>query len=138
MAHSCQPNYLTVPPALRHTPLMGSFGGNLRAIRLRLRLSQKELAARLGHTDNSTISLWERRALPPTPDTVARLARALDVPRAELLAHVPTGYEEQDPITTLVNRLQHLSQAQLEQLIAIAEHSISSPTPPPKPKDPEV
>jgi transcriptional regulator with XRE-family HTH domain len=61
------------------------FAANLRAARRRRGLSQEALA---GASDmhRTTISLHERALREPRLETIVRLARALEVPVAELVA----------------------------------------------------
>lgn len=55
----------------------------LRALRYRLRLSQRELARRC-RVDRALIGRWESGALQPTPAQYGRLVAALDVPPLDL------------------------------------------------------
>ena len=56
----------------------------LAALRRQKGLSQRELAERLD-TTQKTVDYYERRALNPTLDLVARVATALEVSAAELI-----------------------------------------------------
>lgn len=49
----------------------------------------------MGHTDNSTVSGWERRPDAPSRETVKKLADVLGVKAFDLMAGVPTGYEDE-------------------------------------------
>ena len=74
-------------------PRRTTFGANLRRVRLDAGVTQAELARRLGLKRPTPISLWERSAAVPAPDTVARVARALNVSPAVLLRGVVTPYD---------------------------------------------
>lgn len=112
---------------------MPTFGQQLRAVRRRLGVSQKELALRLGHTGgNSTVSGWERLSTPPAPESVRRIARALDVSPADLLLNVPTKYDDDQDALTVAARYRGLSEQQralvrdlIDQLMATAEYEKS-------------
>lgn len=65
------------------------FGLRVRLARVRAGLRQRDLATAAG-VDPSTISMIETGKSRGNVDTVARLARALDVPIAELLADDPS------------------------------------------------
>jgi transcriptional regulator with XRE-family HTH domain len=71
---------------------MVTVGDNLRRVRERADLSQTDLAARMQSRPN-WISLLERSTDLPSPDTVSRLAAALGVLPAELLAGVLTPWD---------------------------------------------
>lgn len=55
----------------------------LRGLRYRFRLTQKELAARVGMS-TATIGAWESGERDPTPDQITRLANALGLPRLDV------------------------------------------------------
>ncbi len=59
------------------------FARNLRAVRVRAGLSQERLAS-LARLHRTEVSLLERAEREPRLTTIVRLARALDVPPAEL------------------------------------------------------
>jgi transcriptional regulator with XRE-family HTH domain len=61
------------------------FAANLREVRLRRGLSQEALAD-LCHLHRTEVSLLERAQREPRLTTIVRLARALEVEPAELLA----------------------------------------------------
>ena len=63
----------------------GSFARNLRAARLEAGLSQERLSA-LARLHRTEISLLERGARDPKLSTILRLADALGVPAAALVA----------------------------------------------------
>jgi len=63
------------------------FAANLREVRLRRGLSQEALAD-LCHLHRTEVSLLERAQREPRLTTIVRLAQALDVEPAELLAGV--------------------------------------------------
>jgi transcriptional regulator with XRE-family HTH domain len=60
------------------------FGTRLRSLRERARMTQAELAAKIG-SDQSIISRWERNLAEPELTVVERLATALGVYAVELL-----------------------------------------------------
>ena len=60
-------------------------GANLAAIRSRRKLTQEQLASRAG-CSRCSINRWERGRQPPDLDAALRLAAALRVPLARLLA----------------------------------------------------
>jgi len=60
------------------------FAQNLQAARLRMGLSQQELASRCG-LSRTEISLFERRARSPRLEMIVALSKALDVEPGELL-----------------------------------------------------
>lgn len=91
---------------------MPTFGQQLRRVRRKLGISQKELAHRLGHTGNSTVSGWERLLTPPAPDSVRRIARALQLPVSDLLEHVPTKYDDDDDASAILFLYQRLTDTQ--------------------------
>ena len=62
-------------------------GAAIRTRRLALYLSQSILARRAGIQQN-TVSAIERGAYVPRADTLARIAAALDLPPADLLAQL--------------------------------------------------
>jgi transcriptional regulator with XRE-family HTH domain len=70
-----------------------TFGENLRRIRKSRRLTQEELAERLGLKGTTPVSLWESRAAIPRPETVVRIAQALACQPSELLQGVETPYD---------------------------------------------
>lgn len=73
-------------PMGKHRPssLKEVFGMNVRLERVRARLSQEELAARIG-TDQSFLSQVERGVIAASLDTVEKLSNALGVRSADLL-----------------------------------------------------
>jgi len=77
-----------------YTAAVPTFGENLRAERKAQRMSQTELARRLGHANNSTISKWETEAVLPEPETIKLVAKALnELPPGRLLVGVPTPWD---------------------------------------------
>lgn len=71
------------------------FGAELRRIRLARRLTQSDLAARLGQSSNSQVSKWERSRCGPRLSSLARLAEALDCRIDDLLPHG----QEREPVS---------------------------------------
>jgi transcriptional regulator with XRE-family HTH domain len=63
------------------------FARNLRTLRAQRRLSQEALGARAG-IHRTEVSLLERGQRDPRLTTIARLARALDIEAAELIAGI--------------------------------------------------
>jgi transcriptional regulator with XRE-family HTH domain len=74
---------------IRHDPAVESFAGKLREIRRSRGMTQKDLA-RQAHVTESYLSRLESAQIAPGIDLVARLARALQSPLTELLAHDET------------------------------------------------
>jgi transcriptional regulator with XRE-family HTH domain len=66
------------------TPTM-TFGALLRQRRQALGLTQQELARKVG-SHQPVIGAWELGRSAPTPEQLARLAKALGMPLAELQA----------------------------------------------------
>lgn len=64
------------------------FAANLRAQRARLRLSQEDLA-QASSLHRTAIGMIERCERDPQLETIVKLARALEVPPASLLAGIP-------------------------------------------------
>lgn len=59
-------------------------GKQLAQLRVSKSLSQKELAFRLGHKNNSTVSVWENDRAVPGPESIAKIAVALGIDESEL------------------------------------------------------
>lgn len=78
-----------------YTGAVPTFGENLRRLRTARnpQVRQQELAARLKHKNNSTVSKWETEGVLPEPDTVEKVAAALGVKPWQLLDGVDTGYD---------------------------------------------
>jgi transcriptional regulator with XRE-family HTH domain len=57
-----------------------NFGQKLRQLRIQKRLTQQQLAERLGYKTNSYISDVESGHFIPSKDKLKKIARALDVP----------------------------------------------------------
>lgn len=72
-----------------------TFGERLRVVRESLTppVRQDELARRLGHANNSTISKWERSGKLPDVETIKKVADALKVAPSALLIGVPDPYD---------------------------------------------
>ena len=69
------------------------FADNLRHFRKELKLTQEQLADKLGYTEKA-ISKWEQGASIPPADTLLMLADALNVGLDDLFSHTsqPTYY----------------------------------------------
>lgn len=65
--------------------LLGRFAGNVRRLRAKKKLSQKALADKVG-ISVSYVSMLERGQRSPPLETIEKMARALGVPPAALLA----------------------------------------------------
>jgi len=72
---------------------MRTFGDALIAARKKAKLTQEQLAERLGHKGQSTVSSLEQRRFPPRPETVEALATALGCPWRDLLHDVETEFD---------------------------------------------
>lgn len=73
---------------IRREPVIATFGLHLKQLRLERGLSQQELATRAG-AHVTYISRLERGEAAPGLDLLDQLARALEVPLAELLPSQP-------------------------------------------------
>ena len=67
----------------KHVP--GPIHERIRSLRKGLKMTQAQLAKKVGVVDKTSVSLWELRKLPPT-DRLPALAEALGVTVAELIA----------------------------------------------------
>lgn len=70
-----------------------SFGANLRAAREAAKLTQQDVATKLGFSRTTGISLWERSEHLPEADTIIKLAAAIGCTPATLMAGVVTPYD---------------------------------------------
>jgi DNA-binding XRE family transcriptional regulator len=92
----------------------------VRALRESLRLTQEDFATRCG-ISVSFASLLERGERSPSYETLVEVARALEVPVAELFRE-GTSWEAEDPSHGRLlefARKAHLSRAQVDRLIAV-------------------
>lgn len=99
---------------------MHALGRRVRALRESLRLTQDEFARRCG-ISVSFASLLERGERSPSYETLLTVARALEVPAAELFRDGPS-LEAQDPSHARLlefARKAHLSRAQVDWFIAV-------------------
>ena len=93
MTHACQEFFLTTGGDSATMGSMGvPFGKRLRSVRKAKGVTQKELAARLRHSDNSIVSRWERRPDLPSPETIQKLSKALSVDPSEYRLGVASPY----------------------------------------------
>jgi transcriptional regulator with XRE-family HTH domain len=78
-----------------YTATVATFGDNLKRLReaREPNVLQKDLAAVLGHSNNTTISKWEKGGVLPEPATIRRVAAALGVEPWQLLEGVETEYD---------------------------------------------
>lgn len=83
MLHSCLP-----PMAKTFRGLRAILAQNVRTFRRELRWTQEELAGNAG-LDRTQVSAVERSLGNPSLETIAKMAEALQVPAAELLARRP-------------------------------------------------
>ena len=74
-------------------PVLRTFGENLRRFRLRRGYTQAELAHLIGLRRPAPVSLWETGTGLPRPETIIRMAAALECTPAELLLDVETPYD---------------------------------------------
>ncbi len=98
-----------------------SLGRRVRSLREGLRLTQEEFAKRCG-ISVSFASLLERGERSPSYDTLLTIARALEVPVAELFREGASALEAQEPShSRLVDfaRRAQLSRQQVERFIAV-------------------
>jgi len=79
-----------------YTAEVPTFGENLRRLRREATppITQEELARRLEHANNSTISKWETQSVVPEPATIEQVAQAIGVPPRKLLENVLTDYDK--------------------------------------------
>lgn len=80
-------------PSIRHDPVVRVFADNLRRLRRSRGMTQRDLA-RLAHMTESYLSRLEAGLIAPGIDLVARTARALGSPIADLLG------PDQPPVDT--------------------------------------
>ena len=86
-------------------PLLSAFGARLRSVRHQAGLSQERLAEQAGF-DRTYISLLELGKRAPSLIGIGRLARALGVDPADLLAGVPAdpSAEEESGASSIARR----------------------------------
>lgn len=70
-----------------------TFGAQVRRYRLAFGLSQAELARAMRYARPSSVAVIERDRGLPTPTTILRVAKALNIPTSYLLADVPDPYD---------------------------------------------
>ncbi len=101
------------------SPLL-ALGRRVRRLREGLRLTQEEFARRCG-ISVSFASLLERGERSPSYDTLLTIARALEVPVAELFREGPAMESNEPSHARLVEfaRRAHLSRQQLDRWIAV-------------------
>lgn len=101
------------------TPLL-ALGKRVRGLRESLRLTQEEFATRCG-ISVSFASLLERGERSPSYETLLTIARALEVPLAELFRE-GVSHEPHDPSHARLldfARKSHLSRQQVDRFIAV-------------------
>lgn len=84
---------------------MGTFGENLRDLRVSRGYSQFQFA-RIINSNQITVSSWERDARMPPVETIRSIANAFHAPLTALLPIADTGYEE-DSIKEVVDAFHH-------------------------------
>lgn len=84
IAKSCRNGYFS--------PVVATFGENLRTIRKARGMRAKALAAQLGVTPQ-VVSRWENNSAVPETTTLIRVAKALQTGIDDLLAGVDEGYD---------------------------------------------
>lgn len=77
-----------------YTAALATFGENLRRLRHGCKVSQQELAKRLRHANNSTISKWETQTIVPEPATIRDVADKLGIEPWRLMENVTTEYDK--------------------------------------------
>ncbi|GMU60845.1 MAG: helix-turn-helix transcriptional regulator [Myxococcales bacterium] len=97
-----------------------ALGRRVRALREALRLTQEEFARRC-RISVSFASLLERGERSPSYDTLLTIARALEVPLADLFREGPAGEVADASHVRLLDfaRRAHLSRQQVERFIAV-------------------
>lgn len=66
-----------------------TIGSNIKARRIELQMTQRELAAKMGYTDHTTITRIEAGKTDPPQSRIAQFAKALNTTPARLM-----GWEE--------------------------------------------
>lgn len=96
-------------------------GRRVRQLREALRLTQEEFARRCG-ISVSFASLLERGSRSPSYETLLTIARALEVPVADLLREGAAADQSEPAHARLLEfaRRAHLSRQQVDKLIAVA------------------
>lgn len=99
---------------------LAALGRRVRGLREALRLTQEEFARRCG-ISVSFASLLERGERSPSYDTLITIARALEVPVADLFREGPTAEASDASHARLLDfaRRSHLSRQQVERFIAV-------------------
>lgn len=101
-------------------------GGHLEAARRRAGLRRIDLAARLGVSEE-TIRLWERGAVQPSPDRLARLISILSIEESLWQVDVSSPSDPADELPELARRLRAeraalgLTQAAVAERLGIAQ-----------------
>ena len=123
----------TPPRQERARELLRLFARQLHARRMRMGLTQEDLAVRCG-ISVSYASLLERGERSPSYETLVRLADVLQTSLADLLADMaPEGTDEAPYRVRLLEfaRRRRLTRAQVDQLLAVAEVMFADNVPPP-------
>lgn len=118
------------PPRHRRSP----FGRRLFALRQRRGLSQTQLAARLGVTQQAYAG-WERATVALRPENIARLATVLGVSADELVGinakhHTTTPLRPE--IRRLLEQLGRLPKARQRQILRALEALVDGSSPRPR------
>ena len=85
---------------------------NIRAIRLKKKLTQKQIGDACGLAD-ATIRMYELGKANPKPATVAKIAKALDVAVADKGGALPIDVPHQDRLLAAYNKLNEEGQLEL-------------------------
>jgi transcriptional regulator with XRE-family HTH domain len=112
------------PKLVPQMPVRFSLAKSIRSLRLRSRLSQRQLAMRM-HTPRTYVSKIENEKAMPTLSSLARLARALEVSLPELVGGLEEDWQRdvaellKDPFAAeIVPFVRQLSGAQMAAIVA--------------------
>ncbi|XOW20419.1 helix-turn-helix transcriptional regulator [Lactococcus cremoris] len=95
-----------------------NFGQNLKKLRKAAKLTQSQLADKLGMKQNAYV-LWEQKATNPTLELLEKLADIYDLPIQELIKNPDNGAEKQ-----LIDNYRSLTGEQQESVINFTDFLI--------------
>ena len=95
-----------------------NFGQNLKKLRKEAKLTQSQLADKLGMKQNAYV-LWEQKATNPTLELLEKLADIYDLPIQELIKNPDNGAEKQ-----LIDNYRSLTGEQQESVINFTDFLI--------------
>ncbi|GEM_PF-1027145 len=97
-----------------------NFGGKLRELRLKRKLSQEKLAVKANLTPAIIQSLERGRRTRPRLDTILALAGALEIPPGELIGETPEPHQFTMEDMNLVKTFEELAPVDREALLEFA------------------